>query len=77
MSSVFPRPGAKDPSTSPLELIRCGECGLIQLRHTADLSEMYGTTYGYYSSISPTMVKHLLSKIEPLKKLRRCRQRSY
>lgn len=72
LSSVFPSPDSPDPSLSPLELIRCdnaaspGACGLVQLRHTADLEEMYGTTYGYFSSISPTMVSHLTSKVDSL-----------
>ncbi len=65
LSGVFPKPASADPSSSPLDLVRCdvsktpGACGLVQLRHTASLSEMYGATYGYYSSISPTMVSHL------------------
>ena len=73
LSGVFPRPEAPDPSVSPLELIRCskeatpGACGLVQLRHQAELSEMYGTTYGYFSSISPTMVTHLEGKVRQLK----------
>ena len=72
LSGVFPRPEAPDPSTAPLDLVRCdvqakpGSCGLVQLRHTAELSEMYGTTYGYYSSISPTMVSHLEAKVRGL-----------
>lgn len=73
LSGVFPRPEAPDPSVSPLELIRCNTearsdaCGLVQLRHQADLSEMYGASYGYFSSISPTMVSHLEEKVRQLK----------
>jgi NDP-4-keto-2,6-dideoxyhexose 3-C-methyltransferase len=73
LSGVFPRPEAPDPNVSPLELIRCNKeskpdaCGLVQLRHQAELSEMYGTTYGYFSSISPTMVSHLERKVAHLK----------
>lgn len=72
LSGVFPRPDAPDPSLSPLELVRCdasktpGACGLVQLRHSADVSEMYGLTYGYYSSISPTMTAHLRGKVREL-----------
>jgi NDP-4-keto-2,6-dideoxyhexose 3-C-methyltransferase len=72
LSGVFPRPDAPDPSISPLKLVRCdvpakpGACGLVQLRHTAELNEMYGTTYGYYSSISPTMVSHLEARVRAL-----------
>lgn len=72
LSGVFPRPEAPDPSVSPLELVRCNKesrpnaCGLVQLRHQAELSEMYGSTYGYFSSISPTMVSHLEEKVRHL-----------
>src|SRR5450759_2477285 len=72
VSGVFPRASDPNPTPSPLSLVRCdvqahpGACGLVQLLHTAELSEMYGTTYGYYSSISPTMVSHLESKLRAL-----------
>ena len=73
LSGVFPRPEAPDPTVSPLELIRCDKestpaaCGLVHLRHQAELGEMYGTTYGYFSSISPTMVSHLEQKVHDLR----------
>jgi len=72
LSSVFPSAESEDPSISPLELVVCSDehdadaCGLVQLRHQADLTEMYGTTYGYFSSISPLMVAHLQQKVEDL-----------
>jgi NDP-4-keto-2,6-dideoxyhexose 3-C-methyltransferase len=72
LSGVFPRPESPNPTISPLILVRCdmqakpGACGLVQLLHTAELNEMYGATYGYYSSISPTMVSHLESKARVL-----------
>ena len=65
LSGVFPHPNSPQPSKSPLELIRCDKskqpsaCGLVQLKHSANFDEMYGSTYGYYSSISPTMISHL------------------
>ncbi len=65
LSGVFPTAESDGPSPAPLDLIRCdaqaqpGSCGLVQLRDSAAISEMYGTTYGYYSSLSPTMVSHL------------------
>ena len=75
LSGVFPHPKAPDPTTSPLTVVRCdvakkrGACGLVQLLHTAELSEMYGATYGYHSSISPMMVSHLEAKVHGLVKL--------
>lgn len=72
LSSVFPEAAAPDPSRAPLELVKCeapagnGVCGLLQLRHSADIAEMYGQTYGYRSSTSPTMRAHLQAKVERL-----------
>ena len=64
LTSVFPSPGSDNPSLSPLDLLFCSSktkevCNLVQLKHNADIEEMYGSTYGYFSSISPTMVSHL------------------
>jgi len=72
LSGVFPEQNAPQPSLSPLQLLRCDTsanpdgCGLVQLGHTADLDEMYGATYGYHSSLSPTMESHLRAKIVKL-----------
>src|ERR1700733_15502627 len=59
LTGIFPRPGEVVP-VAPLELVKCGPggCGLVQLRHTADLSLMYGVHYGYRSSIRPFMINH-------------------
>jgi NDP-4-keto-2,6-dideoxyhexose 3-C-methyltransferase len=67
LTGIFPRPGQVVPS-APLELVRCGPrgCGLVQLRHTADLSLMYGEHYGYRSSVRPFMINHLHRKVEQL-----------
>jgi len=72
LSGVFPSPESADPTSSPLELLLCNKennsdaCGLVQLRHQADLAEMYGSTYGYFSSISSLMVSHLEEKVRDL-----------
>ncbi len=64
LTCVFPKPDSPNPSASPLDLMLCHSengdvCNLVQLKHNADIKEMYGSTYGYFSSISPTMVSHL------------------
>ena len=72
ISFVFPAKNAPNPSRSPLELLKCNKsknkdvCGLLQLKQNADLDEMYGSTYGYYSSISPSMISHLQEKAKGL-----------
>jgi hypothetical protein len=41
-------------------------CGLVQLRQSYDLSEMYGVNYGYRSGLNASMVRHLHSKVEKI-----------
>ncbi len=43
-----------DSPRSPLDLIRCRDCGLVQLRHTFPRESLY-RQYWYRSGISPTM----------------------
>lgn len=74
ISSVFPGADCPDPSSSPLDLTICSGdeddvCHLMQLEDSADLEEMYGTTYGYRSSTSPLMVDHLTDKVDQLAKM--------
>ncbi|MER7763273.1 class I SAM-dependent methyltransferase [Streptomyces sp. NPDC097619] len=63
LTGIFPHPDEVVP-TAPLEVLKCSPagCGLVQLRHTADLSLMYGDRYGYRSSIRPFMIGHLHGK---------------
>ena len=68
LTGVFP---ATDPTAVPrypLELVRCvptgpEECGLVQLRHTADFDEMYSPGYGYRSGLNRSMIDHLAHRV--------------
>ena len=66
LSGTFPKTNEKDPIKSPLELIRCKKCDLIQLLHSADVTQMYGNSYGYNSSLSKLMVDHLKDRYKEL-----------
>ncbi|MET9448445.1 class I SAM-dependent methyltransferase [Streptomyces cinerochromogenes] len=68
LTGIFARSRDEQVPTAPLELVRCSPdgCGLVQLRHTADLSLMYGDRYGYRSSIRPYMINHLHGKVAEL-----------
>lgn len=59
MSGIFPNPADLPPPSSPLVLMHCDDCGFVQLKHSANVSDMYGLTYGYHSSLSQSMVTHL------------------
>lgn len=68
LTGVFPKSKEETIPEAPLELVKCHGvddcCGLVQLKHTYQLSEMYGMNYGYMSSLNKSMVKHLQQKIE-------------
>lgn len=71
LTGVFPHSSQEAVGEGPLELVVCHGafpevCGLVQLRHTYELSEMYGETYGYRSSLNRSMVEHLGKKVQQL-----------
>lgn len=59
LSCKFPDSPFKSIKKYKLNLIKCNKCKLVQLDKHVDPNEMYGEEYGYFSSISPMMKKHL------------------
>ncbi len=68
LSGRFILEGEADPMTAPLELVLCGECGLLQLLHTVTGTELYTDTYGYRSGINQSMRSHLAALAEDVTK---------
>jgi len=69
LTGVFPRRADEPITTGPLELVKChAGCGLLQLRHSFDLGEMYGDNYGYRSGLNRSMVQHLTSKVGAIRR---------
>jgi NDP-4-keto-2,6-dideoxyhexose 3-C-methyltransferase len=70
LTGRFPRPEEADPLSGPLALMLCdgtaGACGTLQLAHDYDQSEMFGERYGYRSSVTETMRRHLAGKVADL-----------
>lgn len=69
LTGVFPNSRSEKVTTGPVELVKCAAsdgCGLVQLRQSYDLSEMYGLNYGYRSGLNPSMVRHLHSKVKKI-----------
>ena len=67
LTGVFPKSKTEKITTGPVDLVQCigeNKCGLVQLKQSYDLSEMYGMNYGYRSGLNSSMVKHLNSKVE-------------
>jgi C-methyltransferase-like protein/methyltransferase family protein/putative zinc binding protein len=64
LTGVFPKTRTEAVASGPLELVKCQTgCGLVQLRHSYDMNELYGTNYGYRSGLNSSMVRHLQSKV--------------
>jgi NDP-4-keto-2,6-dideoxyhexose 3-C-methyltransferase len=67
LTGVFPRTKREKITQGPLQLVKCmGQdecCGLVQLKHTYALEELYGENYGYRSGLNPSMIAHLKSKV--------------
>jgi hypothetical protein len=59
LSGVFPQDSNELISSGDLQLMRCSECGLVQLGASFPSEEMYGENYGYRSGLNSTMVNHL------------------
>ena len=59
ITSRFPKVGEPMPPSTPMTLMMCKTCGLVQLRDLVAGSEMYEHMYGYRSGISGTMRAHL------------------
>jgi hypothetical protein len=66
MTGVFPKKNEIDPPAGILRLVRCLACNLVQLDRNFDASVMYGDTYGYMSSLNPSMKAHLVKKAKTL-----------
>lgn len=69
LTGVFPKSPSDKVSKGPLDLAWCSSCGLLQMKHSYNLSEMYGENYGYRSGLNAGMVQHLEHKIRGLERL--------
>ena len=60
LASRFPFEHEKnDIPSSPVVLVMCCTCSLLQLKYTIKQVDMYEHNYGYKSSVSNTMIDHL------------------
>ena len=69
LTGVFPKASEADAPAGPLQLCKCDDCDLVQLKHNYDLSQMYGDNYGYRSGLNQSMVKHLHQKVAKIRTL--------
>ena len=69
LTGVFPKEPGAAITEGPLDLVWCPASGLLQLKQSYDLREMYGLNYGYRSGLNQSMVTHLNRKVGYLERL--------
>jgi hypothetical protein len=69
LTGVFPRSVTEEITKGPLDLVWCPDSGLLQMKQSYSLDEMYGDNYGYRSGLNASMVTHLTHKIKALERL--------
>lgn len=69
LTGVFPTSKEERITKGPLDLVWCPDSGLLQMKQSYSLDEMYGDNYGYRSGLNGSMVKHLTNKIHTLQRM--------
>lgn len=69
LTGVFPKTRDEKITKGPLDLVWCPDSGLLQMKQSYSLDEMYGENYGYRSGLNQSMVDHLTHKINTLENL--------
>lgn len=69
LTGVFPKSPSEEITKGPLDLVWCPDSGLLQMKQSYSLDEMYGDNYGYRSGLNASMVRHLQQKIDTLERL--------
>ena len=64
LSGFFYKSKKKNLKKYSLDLFKCSQCNLIQLKNTIEIRKMYGSHYGYKTSVSKMMISHLKKKIK-------------
>ena len=66
LTGVFPKKLDENVTIGPVDLVWCPDSGLLQMKQSYSLEEMYGDNYGYRSGLNKSMVNHLEKKIKTL-----------
>jgi len=69
LTGVFPKSLDEKVTKGPLDLVWCPDSGLLQMKQSYSLDEMYGDNYGYRSGLNASMVTHLTNKIHTLERM--------
>jgi len=69
LTGVFPKSVNEKITKGPLDLVWCPDSGLLQMKQSYSLDEMYGDNYGYRSGLNSSMVQHLTNKVKTLERI--------
>jgi len=69
LTGIFPKNQNEKVSKGNLSLVFCKNCSLLQSEQNFDRYEMYGSNYGYMSSLNSSMIDHLKNKSQKIKKI--------
>jgi len=69
LTGIFPKSTTDKITKGPLDLVWCKSCGLLQMKQSYGLAEMYGENYGYRSGLNGSMVRHLQQKVHTLEQV--------
>lgn len=68
LTGRFPRPSEGAVAKTPMDLVQCEACKLVQLRHSVDTGELYSHDYGYRSGVNATMRGHLAALVKDIER---------
>jgi hypothetical protein len=68
LTGVFPSTKDQAVTKGPVDMVWCPDSGLVQMKQSYSLDEMYGDNYGYRSGLNQSMVNHLQNKVNMLLK---------
>lgn len=66
LTGVFPASREQVVTKGPVDMVWCPDSGLVQMKQSYSLDEMYGDNYGYRSGLNQSMVNHLRNKVNYL-----------
>lgn len=66
LTGVFPASKDQQVTKGPVDMVWCPDSGLVQMKQSYSLDEMYGDNYGYRSGLNQSMVNHLQNKVTML-----------
>ncbi len=69
LTGIFPKTAGQAVYAGPLQLVKCLNCGLVQLADSYPLDFLYGDTYGYRSGLNASMVRHLADRVRAIESL--------